>query len=179
MLHSVRIWQPPPGPMRSARRRLNVAPLSPTCSSNAAVSVLLGQRWRDMPTSEKASYVIAARKIKEEFVAAHPDARSRGIRKPKRKMEGGARMARTLGPPSLHALALVGSRLNQESFAREDAAESESSFVSHEQEHESSFQSQQRHPLDCNTPSLLDQLCTVAENEHTAAAQMLSALHAF
>ena len=30
-----------------------------------------------------------------------------------------------------------------------------------------------------SSPSLLDQLCTVAENEHTAAAQMLSALSAF
>jgi hypothetical protein len=143
--------------------------------SNAAVSVLLGQCWRDMPAHEKSSYVIAARRIKEEFAAAYPEARSRGIRKGKRKTMGGARVSRTLAPPSLHALALVGSRLNQQSTysqPEEEHEESEYSYHSHQSQ-------QARGEPERSSPSLLDQLCTVAENEHTAAAQMLSALSAF
>lgn len=71
-----------------------------------------------MSTAEKASYVAVARKIKEDFVALHPDARSRGgSRKGKRKLEkveAGPRVAiRNVAPPSLHALAMIGSRLNQ------------------------------------------------------------------
>ncbi len=147
--------------------------------SNAAVSVLLGQRWRDMPAQEKSSYVIAARKIKEEFAIAHPEARSRGIRKGKRKMEGGARIARSLAPPSLHALALVGSRLNQQSTYSEEAEDREESEYSYHSQHSQVMGEVEEQQPERATPSLLDQLCTVAENEHTAAAQMLSALSAF
>jgi len=136
--------------------------------------VLLGQSWRDMSTAEKASYVAVARKIKEDFVALHPDARSRGgSRKGKRKLDkmegGGPRVAiRNIAPPSLHALALVGSRLNQQPFRDlEDQPPQIQGLPS-------SPCTQQ--PA---SPSLLDQLCTVAENEHTAAAHMLSSLSAF
>ena len=81
----------------------------------------------------------------------------------------GAAPGRAIG--TLHALALVGSRLNQEphqsgapSFGPPDyAAEG------------ASLQGQ----LCAPSLSLLDQLCTVAENEHNAAAQMLSSLAAF
>jgi len=146
----------------SNEKRSELADLNPHLS-NAAVSVLLGQSWRDMSTAEKASYVAVARKIKEDFVALHPDARSRGgSRKGKRKLDkvdGGPRVAiRNVAPPSLHALALVGSRLNQQPFRDlED----------------------QPPQIQGLPPSLLDQLCTVAENEHRAAAHMLSSLSAF
>ena len=87
-------------------------------SSNAAVSVLLGQRWREMHATEKSMYVAAARKIKEDFVVSNPDARRGAGRKNKRKLEPttspSSKVARNVTPPSLHALALVGSRLNQE-----------------------------------------------------------------
>lgn len=101
----------------SNEKRSELADLNPHLS-NAAVSVLLGQSWRDMSASEKAGYVACARKIKEDFAALHPEARSRGgSRKGKRKLEraeGGPRVAaRPFAPPSLNALALVGSRLNQ------------------------------------------------------------------
>lgn len=165
----------------SNEKRAELADRNPHLS-NAAVSVLLGQRWRDMPSGEKSSYVIAARKIKEEFVLAHPDAKSRGIRKPKRKMEGGLRIARNLAPPSLHALALVGSRLNQESWqsALGDAPSPEEEQSEHNfSEHSYNSQPSQPTVPARVSPSLLDQLCTVAENEHTAAAHMLSALASF
>jgi len=155
----------------SNEKRGELADLNPHLS-NAGVSVLLGQRWRDMPSAEKVSYVIAARKIKDDFVAAHPDAKSRGIRKLKRKTESSNRTAHTLTPPSLHALALVGSRLNQESDAHGDDEEEESEYSY--QSSQAPFQDHEQ--SNCATPSLLDQLCTVAENEHTAAAHMLSAL---
>lgn len=123
-----------------------------------------------MPATEKSSYVTAARKIKEEFAVAHPDApRSRGIRKAKRKAAANTIAGRTIAPPSLHTLALIGSRLNQEPWSAEEGEGSEQSF-------QSSFQS---HAPESTAPSLLDQLCTVAESEHTAAAHMLSALSAF
>lgn len=113
-----------------------------------------------MPSGEKSKYVSAARMIKEEFVAAHPDAKSRGIRKNKRKsVDGTGRAPKNVVPPSLHALALVGSRLNQQPEETPPPLQP-------------SLYCQQ-------PPSLLDQLCTVAENEHTAAAHMLSALSAF
>lgn len=141
--------------------------------SNSAVSVLLGERWRDMPYAEKSSYVIAARKIKEEFAAAHPDApRSRGVRKVKRKAADGLVLGRSITPPSLHTLALIGSRLNQQPLNTDELDGSEQSF-------QSSFQSHAPESISHSVaPSLLDQLCTVAENEHTAAAQMLSTLSA-
>lgn len=125
-----------------------------------------------MSASQKASYVAVARKIKEDFVALHPDARSRGgSRKGKRKLEklesGGPRVAvRNVAPPSLHALALVGSRLN----LQRDLEDQPPQFLGAPS---SPCQPQS------SSPSLLDQLLTVAENEHTAAAQMLSALAAF
>ena len=160
--------------MEHARRDpcLTPVPPPPPRRSNAAVSVLLGQSWRDMSASQKASYVAVARKIKEDFVALHPDARSRGgSRKGKRKLEklesGGPRVAvRNVAPPSLHALALVGSRLN----LQRDLEDQPPQFLGAPS---SPCQPQS------SSPSLLDQLLTVAENEHTAAAQMLSALAAF
>lgn len=61
----------------------------PACTSafrtNAAVSVLLGERWKALPSSERAVYVEAAKKIKEDFKAEHPEcaipplARTRGV----------------------------------------------------------------------------------------------------
>mmetsp|Transcript_49856 Transcript_49856/g.99176 ORF Transcript_49856/g.99176 Transcript_49856/m.99176 type:complete len:228 (-) Transcript_49856:807-1490(-) len=156
----------------SNEKRSELADLNPHLS-NAAVSVLLGQSWRDMSTAEKASYVAVARKIKEDFVALHPDARSRGgSRKGKRKIdkiEGGPRVAiRNIAPPSLHALALVGSRLNQQGLPRdlEDQPPQIQGLPS----------SPCHHPA---SPSLLEQLCTIAENEQQAAAHMLSSLSAF
>jgi len=141
--------------------------------SNAAVSVLLGQRWRDMAPTDKTCYVAAAKKIKDDFVASNPDAVRRGTsRKKKRKLEGGAaggpRVARNMTPPSLHALALVGSRLNQDPGGPEYAL-AQPYAMPHTAKSEAPPAS----------PSLLDQLCVVAENEHNAAAQMLSALSAF
>jgi len=157
----------------SNQKRSELADLNPHLS-NAAVSVLLGQSWRDMSTAEKASYVAVARKIKEDFVALHPDARSRGgSRKGKRKlekMETGPRVAiRNVAPPSLHALAMIGSRLNQSAVRDlEDQPPQLQGLPA------SSPCTQQ-----AASPSLLDQLCTVAENEHEAAAHMLSSLSGF
>ena len=96
-------------------------------------------------------------------MAEHPDAqRSRGIRKAKRKsLSGAARIPHAVVPPSLHALALVGSRLNQQHIPEELPSPLQPSAYCQQ------------------PPSLLDQLCTVAENEHTAAAHMLSVLGAF
>jgi hypothetical protein len=149
-------------------RRADRVPPPLLLSSNAAVSVLLGQRWRDMQTAEKASYVAAARKIKDDFVRDHPDHR-RSVTRKKRKLErpdgGAGKLARNVAPPSLHALALVGSRLNQQPYA--DAASYPDGPPLHSP------------PAQCPQPSLLDTLCTVAENEHTAAAQMLSSLGSF
>lgn len=150
----------------SNEKRSELADRNPDLS-NAAVSVLLGQSWREMHSSEKAAYVNAARKIKEEFALLHPEARTRGIRKGKRKhAEGGSRTARGIAPPSLHALALVGARLNQ-------------GFEEEGYNDDDELASASPSPASCEPPSLLDQLCTVAENEHTAAAHMLSALSAF
>ena len=61
---------PPTGPSPSFPRR-----------SNAAVSVLLGQRWREMPTTEKAGFVSAAKRIKEDFHLQHPDAKTRCVQR--------------------------------------------------------------------------------------------------
>jgi len=101
----------------SNEMRSKLADRNPTLS-NAAVSVLLGQQWRDMHASQKSGYVNAARKIKEQFHIDHPDAKRHMVRKGKRKRESSAVggegiVARNLNPPSLQALALVGSRLNQ------------------------------------------------------------------
>ena len=84
----------------------------------------------------------------------------------RKSLEGGSRAARNIHPPSLHALALVGSRLNQ------NITSAEPEETGHPHAHAASCHAP-------STPSLLDQLCTVAENEHTAAAQMLSELSAF
>jgi len=174
--------------------------------SNAAVSVLLGQRWRDMAANQKAGFVAAARKIKEQFHVDHPDAKTRCVsRKGKRKHEGGGggaggrhAQARNFNPPSLHALALVGSRLNQSGASSSspyhrssagsstawsrtaadcddydddyeyDEGDDESEVTAHEDQRAGGA-----HQL-----TLLEQLCTVVENEHTAAAEALSAFGA-
>lgn len=41
--------------------------------TNAAVSVLLGVNWKALPANERAVYVEAAKKIKENFKAEHPE----------------------------------------------------------------------------------------------------------
>lgn len=163
--------------------------------------MLLGQRWREMHASEKTGYVSAARKIKEEFHAAHPDAKTRCVsRKGKRKPQHDApRDAKrpTSGVPSLHALALVGSRLNdpQPSGARswapgaEDynpqvpsAASSSARFLDDDEddldEELDTMAAGTSESSGSGGLTLLEQLCTVAENEHTAAAQALSAFAA-
>jgi len=195
----------------SNEKRSELADLNPHLS-NAAVSVLLGQRWREMHANEKSSYVTTARRIKEDFHAAHPDAKTRSVSRKgkKRKHMDGARFARNMAPASLHALALVGSRLNQSPFdvpaapprppsssychpadlrppssnGREleededwgdDWGEDEAEDVCEDevQTTRSSTAASSAGGL-----SLLEQLCTVVENEHTAAAHMLSALGA-
>ena len=193
-------------------------PRSPARSSNAAVSVLLGQRWREMHAAEKSGYVMAAKRIKEDFHLQHPDAKTRCVsRKAKRaKLDAAGRMGRSITPPSLQALALVGSRLNQTEAPgavyapAEQQCESASTYTQR-----SAFDAPSRRSFDedddddddddedmrweanfdeprasapCSDepmrhtamaveyqPTLLEQLCTVAENEHTAAARMLSA----
>jgi hypothetical protein len=186
-------------------------------SSNAAVSVLLGQRWRDMHASQKAGYVAAARKIKEQFHVDHPDAKTRCVsRKGKRKHEGGGggggggggrhAQARNFNPPSLHALALVGSRLNQSScvpgassvmsYHRSSAASSsawsrtagdydddDDDYENGDHYDEGDDESEvttthYQQGAGANQLTLLEQLCTVVENEHTAAAEALSAFGA-
>ena len=47
--------------------------LSSAPRTNAAVSVLLGQNWKALPATERAVYVEAAKKIKEDFKAEHPE----------------------------------------------------------------------------------------------------------
>lgn len=47
--------------------------LSSASRTNAAVSVLLGQNWKALPATERAVYVEAAKKIKENFKAEHPE----------------------------------------------------------------------------------------------------------
>ena len=37
------------------------------------MSVLLGQNWKALPATERAVYVEAAKKIKEDFKAEHPE----------------------------------------------------------------------------------------------------------
>jgi len=208
----------------SNEKRSELADRNPTLS-NAAVSVLLGQAWRDMSSSDKSGYVSAARKIKEQFHAENPDAKTRCIsRKAKRKHDGSGppragaqRMAIGCEPASLHALALVGSRLNQNAphaptdspFQRSSAASTYSfSRPSFDEDDEpnSDDGNDAYDEFDERTSegtvrdtggddggvggasgghgwngggggslSLLEQLCTVAESEHTAAARALSA----
>lgn len=78
--------------------------------TNAAVSVLLGERWKSLPAAERTVYVESARKIKDDFKAEHPEyryARSTRNKGKKRKLE-----ERGMTPPlSLQALALAGASL--------------------------------------------------------------------
>jgi len=190
----------------SNEKRSELADMNPHLS-NAAVSILLGQRWRDMHSSEKSGYVAAARKIKEQFHADHPDAKTRCVsRKGKRKHEGVGSgrgvVARNFNPPSLHALALVGSRLNQSGvpssspYHRSSVGSSStwSRTVADEDFDDDYYdddddQDDDRRDDGSEVTSaqedaggsrltLLEQLCTVAENEHTAAAEALSAFGA-
>lgn len=129
-------------------------------------------------------YVAAARKIKEDFVVSNPDARRGAGRKNKRKLEPttspSSKVARNVTPPSLHALALVGSRLNQEPMGNATDDEVPQPPAACPEPHPQTHTAPTSAGPSCTpSPSLLDQLCTVAENEHTAAAQMLSALSAF
>jgi len=200
----------------SNEKRSELADLNPHLS-NAAVSVLLGQRWREMHSGEKSGYVTAARRIKEDFHAANPDAKTRCVsRKGKRKFDSaggpsGSRIARNVAPPSLHALALVGSRLNQareQSYAgkhvrprpaeassspfdddRRTSTFDEAAMEDDDDEYDNDDDDDEctsYAPTRSEAPSAagdfhrpltaLEQLCTVAENEHTAAAKMLSTL---
>ena len=61
-------FPPSPACPRAMTRR-RAAPLACPRSSNAAVSVLLGQKWREMHSSEKSGYVSAAKRIRS-FVFA-------------------------------------------------------------------------------------------------------------
>jgi len=203
----------------SNEKRAELADQNPHLS-NAAVSVLLGQRWREMHSGEKSGYVSAAKRIKEDFHAQHPDAKTRCVsRKGKRaKLDhnGAGRIARSMTPPSLHALALVGSRLNIHEIGFPSAEGKCDTASVYTQRAPSSAGAPSRPAYDDDDddyddddsldeglapapssesplshsaaspasagfgyqPSLLEQLCTVAENEHTAAAHMLSAFGA-
>jgi len=201
----------------SNEKRSELADQNPTLS-NAAVSVLLGQVWREMSAHDKSGYVAAARKIKEQFHADHPDARTRCVsRKAKRKHDGAGgpsrrgvarpRLAAAAEPPSLHALALVGARLNQNapsesaqyqrsstastystysrpSFDDDDdaVADEQRDFGDDDDEDDEDDERSSEHTIGAGvygggggSLSLLEQLCTVAESEHTAAARALSA----
>ena len=57
-----------PPPSETVTRSLASAP-----RTNATVSVLLGQNWKALPATERAVYVEAAKKIKEDFKAEHPE----------------------------------------------------------------------------------------------------------
>lgn len=103
--------------------------------TNAAVSVLLGERWKALPLAERAVYVESARKIKDEFKLEHPEYRyARSTRTKKRKQQQSAAIAQAAAamhavpsrepdtaPMSLHALALAGASLAATS-PRADAA---------------------------------------------------------
>ena len=170
-----------------------------------------------MGAAEKSGYVTAAKRIKEDFHIQHPDAKTRCVqRKGKRAKHDHASAggARSETPPSLQALALVGSRLNQaihpppsgpSDFRRCDSASTYSytqggggsSYDAPsrrdyddddddeeyelrdggESDYEAAAPSAEA-PSSTHQPSLLEQLCTVTEAEHAAAAQMLSALGA-
>ena len=69
-----------------------------------------------MSAHEKSGFTAAAKKIKEDFHIQHPDAKTRCVsRKAKRAKldhQGNRLLPTGRDPPSLHALALVGSRLN-------------------------------------------------------------------
>ena len=58
----------PQPPSEITTRSLSSAP-----RTNAAVSVLLGVNWKALPATERAVYVEAAKKIKENFKAEHPE----------------------------------------------------------------------------------------------------------
>ena len=133
-------------------------------------------------------------------------------RKGKRKHEGGGggggggrhAQARNFNPPSLHALALVGSRLNQSvcvpggssvsPYHRSSAASSsawsrtaadyDDDYDYDDYEHGDQYDddevttTHEQQGGGANQLTLLEQLCTVVENEHTAAAEALSAFGA-
>lgn len=101
----------------SNEHRPKIAAANPELT-NAAVSVLLGERWKALPSSERAVYVEAAKKIKEDFKAEHPEyryARTTRTKGKKRKQElQHEQQATGSGGPealSLHALALAGASL--------------------------------------------------------------------
>lgn len=201
----------------SNEKRSELADMNPHLS-NAAVSVLLGQRWREMLPNEKSAFVAAAKRIKEEFHAQNPDAKTRCVKRAggkRAKLDGAGRFAvprpNNSSPPSLQALALVGSRLNQSAYGEGGArCDSASTYTqgapsfdapsrrSYDEEEEDDYDdddddepelrwesstapapaSEAPPAIQIGGPSLLEQLCTVAETEHTAAAQMLSAFGA-
>jgi hypothetical protein len=205
-----------------------------------------------MSAHEKSGFTAAAKKIKEDFHIQHPDAKTRCVsRKAKRAKldhQGNRLLPTGRDPPSLHALALVGSRLNHppkmnygspsgrggntrcdsastytqgapsifasRSFDRytydDDEYEESDDEMMHENEgghysggsggnsnmmmprfgreeaeeddeyDDEAYEAAEGAPS-CEAPNtngqptLLEQLCSVAEQEHTAAAQMLSA----
>lgn len=88
--------------------------------TNAAVSVLLGERWKALPAAERAVYVEAAKKIKEDFKLEHPEyryARTSRAAKGKKRKQDAMPISQPPPPPplsealSLHALALAGASL--------------------------------------------------------------------
>lgn len=177
--------------------------------SNAQVSTLLGQSWRDMPANLKAPYVSAAKKIKEDFHLAHPDAKTRCVSRKKRKLDAANSAAnRGRAQPSdsgdghhatsstshdrVHYYPMYAQNFNPQAHYRGSAA-SASSFgrrsddyddeddddAYEEDGYDEEGEGGRQHGGEEAAPyqmSLLETLCTVAENEHTAAAQVLSAL---
>ena len=67
-LHPLLDAPAPQPPSEIIIRSLSSAP-----RTNAAVSVLLGVNWKALPATERAVYVEAAKKIKENFKAEHPE----------------------------------------------------------------------------------------------------------
>jgi len=107
----------------SNEHRPKIAMANPELT-NAAVSVLLGEQWKALPLAERAVYVEAAKKIKEDFKLEHPEyryARTTRTKGKKRKQELEAQLLFGVPPPggvkrepaslSLHALALAGATL--------------------------------------------------------------------
>lgn len=60
-------------PQHRSHRAKSLPVPSAAPRTNAAVSVLLGVNWKALPANERAVYVEAAKKIKENFKAEHPE----------------------------------------------------------------------------------------------------------
>ena len=161
-----------------------------------------------MPAAEKAPYVAAAKRIKEDFHAMHPDAKTRCVSRKKRKLEAAALAARARAPlggaggAPLYAphqpqgggryYPMYAQNFNPQQTDLYRGSAASSSFGGRSDDyyddddeegeegmgHEEGGAQYARPRPPSNAPhsmSLLETLCTVAENEHTAAAHVLSA----